>query len=119
MNNSKPKLNKKIRKGDRVIAIAGNYRGQAGTVLSRLGEKAIVQGLNIRKKHVKRSENNPKGGIVEVERPIHISNLRVCDADNKPLKLKIRESSKGERELYYTTDNKDVLYRSVKKQSTK
>ena len=47
---------KKIRKGDKVVGIAGNYRGQSGTVLSCNGDKVIVQGLNVRKKHVKPSQ---------------------------------------------------------------
>jgi len=110
-----PKLNKKIRKGDKVIAIAGNFRGQTGTILSRSDDKAIVQGLNICKKHVKRTEANQAGGIVEIERPIHISNLKVCDAADKPIKLKKRQNENGERELCHEVDSKDVLYRSIKK----
>lgn len=118
MNNKKPenkKLNNRIRKGDKVIAIAGNYRGQTGTVLKRMGEKAVVQGLNVRKKHVKADQANPKGGIVELEKPIHLSNLRVCDALGKPLKLKVSQNEKGERELSYKADEKQVVYRSIKK----
>lgn len=115
----KPELNKKlnnrIRQGDKVIAIAGNYRGQTGTVLKRMGDKAVVQGLNVRKKHVKRDQANPQGGIVELEKPIHLSNLRVCDALGKPLKLKCSVNEKGERELCYEADSKKVVYRSIKK----
>ncbi len=76
------KRSKKIRKGDKVIAIAGNYRGQFGTVLSCVGERIVVQGLNIRKKHVKKSQQNPHGGIVELEKPIHVSNLKRVHEDN-------------------------------------
>jgi large subunit ribosomal protein L24 len=119
MNNKKPELNKKlnnrIRQGDKVIAIAGNFRGQTGTVLKRMGDKAVVQGLNVRKKHVKADQANPKGGIVELEKPIHLSNLRVCDALDKPLKLKCHVNDKGERELCYNADGKNVVYRSIKK----
>lgn len=107
---------KKIRKGDKVMAIAGNERGQVGQVMRIIGDKAVVQGLNVRKKHLKRSQANPRGGIVEFERPIHISNLRVCTEDNKPVKLKVRFDKKGERELYYKIDGQEVLYRPVKTQ---
>ncbi len=117
MNTNKPKLNSKIRTGDKVIAIAGNYRGQTGTVLSRDHDKAVVQGLNIRKKHVKASQDNPKGGILELEKPIHLSNLKACDSLDKPVKLKVRSNKSGERELYHTVDSKEVLYRSIKKSS--
>ncbi len=110
-----PSKSKKIRKGDKVIAISGNDRGQTGTVLSCSGEKAIVQGLNVRKKHVKPSQENQRGGIIELEKPIHISNLKVCSAEGKPVKLKVRETKNGERELVYRHDGREVLHRSVKK----
>ena len=113
-----PILNKKIRKGDKVIAIAGNYRGQTGTVLSRVGDKAVVQGLNVRKKHVKKSQTTPNGGILEIEKPIHISNLKVCTEQEQPIKLKVRTAFNSERELYYKIDGNEVLYRSMKKPKT-
>lgn len=106
---------KKIRKGDRVILLSGNDRGQAGTVLRIMGDKVIVQGINIRKKHVRRSQTNPKGAIVEMEKPVHISNLKVCTEDNQPVKLKVRADEKGKRAFYYKLDGQDVLHRTIKK----
>jgi large subunit ribosomal protein L24 len=111
----KPTGTKKIRKGDKVKAISGNDRGQTGTVLRIIGEKAIVQGINIRKKHVKQTQTQ-KGGIISVERPIHLSNLRVCIQDDKPVKLYVRHNDQGQRELYYKIDGEDILYRAVRKQ---
>ena len=108
----------KIRKGDKVIVLSGNDRGQTGNVLHVWGEKVVVRGINIRKKHVKRSEANPKGGIVEIEKPIHVSNISVCTEDNRPVKLRVRTNKSGERELYYILDGKDVLHRSLKKLNT-
>lgn len=107
--------NKKVRKGDKVVAIAGNERGKVGTVLSRVGEKVIVQGLNVRKKHVKRSQQHPAGGTLELEKPIHISNLKVCTAEEKPVKLKMRVKKNGERQLVYHSDKQEVVHRSIKK----
>jgi len=106
---------KKIRKGDKVVAIAGNDRGQIGSVLAVVGEKAVVQGLNIRKKHVKPSQQNQRGGIVELEKPIHISNLKLCDQDGKPMKVKVHTEKNGDRKLVHTVDGKQVVHRSVKK----
>jgi large subunit ribosomal protein L24 len=114
MNDTK-NTSKHIRKGDKVIVLSGNDRGQTGSVLRIIGNKAIVQGINIRKKHVKRSEANPQGGIVEIERPIHLSNVQVCTEDNQPVKLKVRRDESGNRVLYYKTDGQDVLYRTIKK----
>ena len=48
----------------------------------------------MRKKHVKPSQQNQRGGIIELEKPIHISNLKVCTADDKPVKLKVRDHKK-------------------------
>ncbi|MEI8365079.1 MAG: 50S ribosomal protein L24 [Parachlamydiaceae bacterium] len=109
------KKSKKIRKGDKVVAIAGNYRGQSGTVLSCSEKGAVVQGLNVRKKHVKPSEQNQRGGIIEIEKPIHISNLKVSTPDGEGVKLKVRTNNKGERELFYRVDSQEVVHRSVKK----
>jgi large subunit ribosomal protein L24 len=115
--NEKKTGSKKIKKGDKVIAIAGNERGKSGSVLKVLGDKIIVQGLNVRKRHV-RKQGNQKGSIVEIEKPIHISNLKPCTADEKPVKLKVRTNSQGDRELYYKIDGQEVLYRPIKKQTT-
>ncbi len=75
-----PKL--KIKKGDRVVVIAGAYkdRERAREVLEVFPEKnrAIVDGVNIVKKHTKPDQDNP-GGIIEVPAPIHISNLMLVD----------------------------------------
>jgi len=108
------KHRRKIRQGDKVIAISGASRGLTGTVLSCNGEKVIVQGLNFRKKHVKRSEQNRNGGTIELEAPIHISNLRVCLEDGKPVKLRVRRDGEGNRELYFMDGDKAVTYRNIK-----
>jgi|JI81BgreenRNA_FD_contig_123_25786_length_816_multi_24_in_1_out_1_1 large subunit ribosomal protein L24 len=78
-HNKQQKLH--IKTGDMVLVIAGNEKGKKGKVKEVLTEKnrAIVEGLNIVKKHVKPSANQPQGGIVEKEAGIHISNLMLID----------------------------------------
>ncbi|MFI0434211.1 MAG: 50S ribosomal protein L24 [Parachlamydiaceae bacterium] len=105
----------KVRKGDRVVAVSGNDRGLSGTVQSRKGDKVVVQGLNLRKKHVKKSQEAPKGRIVEIERPIHVSNLKVCVEGDTAAKLKVRTNNEGDRELVYKQGGQEMVYRSVKK----
>ena len=70
-----------IKKGDTVIVIAGDNKGQQGKVLKveTSKQRAIVEGVNIVKKATKPNAKNPQGGIVEQEAAIHISNLQLLD----------------------------------------
>jgi large subunit ribosomal protein L24 len=70
-----------IKKGDSVVVISGNDKGVKGNVLEVIRDKsrAIVEGVNMVKKHTKPNADNPQGGIVEKEAPIHISNLMHVD----------------------------------------
>lgn len=106
---------KKIRKGDKVIALTGNSRGMTGVVQARVGDKFIVQGLNMRKKHLKRTQDAPQGRIIEVEGPIHGSNLKICGEGDKPVKLKVSQDRQGKRQLVYKTGDQEQVYRSIKK----
>jgi large subunit ribosomal protein L24 len=92
-----------IKKGDMVEIVTGDHKGATGRVLRVLpGEhKVIVQGHNVAKKHVRPSRRNPQGGRIDVEQPIHISNVL-------PVSPK---SSKGSRVHYKT--NKDGSKRRV------
>lgn len=102
----------RIRKNDKVLVIAGNSRGKMGSVLRINNDKVIIQGVNIRKKTVKPTRTS-KGGIVELEMPIHISNIRVCADGDKPVKLRIKENEKGQRVLYYKDGSNEVEYRTL------
>ncbi len=70
-----------IKKGDTVVVTAGNSKGRQGKVLEVIRDKdrAIVEGVNMMKKHTKPNAENPQGGIVEREAPVHISNLMLVD----------------------------------------
>lgn len=71
----------RITSGDTVQVIAGDHKGSEGKVLRVLRDKnkAIVEGVNTVSKHEKPSAQNPQGGIVEKEAPIHLSNLSLID----------------------------------------
>jgi large subunit ribosomal protein L24 len=73
-------MKKHIKKGDEVVVIAGNARGTHAKVLSvALTEsRVLVEGVNKHKHFEKKTEQNPKGGIVERESPIHISNVMLA-----------------------------------------
>ena len=71
----------KIKKGDKVRVISGESRGKEGTVLKTFPktDRVLVEGVNIIKKHAKPTQNNPDGGILEFEAPIHASNVMIVD----------------------------------------
>lgn len=79
----------KIKTGDIVKVIAGNQKGSQGKVLRLYASKnrAIVEGVNIVKKHNKPNSNNPKGGITEKELSIDISNISLITSDGKPTRV--------------------------------
>jgi large subunit ribosomal protein L24 len=72
----------KIMKGDRVRVIRGNYRDMEGAVLEVIPaeDRVRVEGVNMRKRHTRPSQNDPDGGIISFEAPIHISNVMLVDA---------------------------------------
>jgi len=108
-------MSKWIRKGDRVLVVAGNDRGKSGEVLARSEERVVVQGVNVRKKHLKRTQQTPGGRIVEMEVPIHISNVCLCDPEGKRLKVQVKKEEGGQTDLVYKTEAKGTVHRSVKK----
>ncbi|WP_281165938.1 50S ribosomal protein L24 [Liquorilactobacillus sicerae] len=73
-----------VKKNDKVKVIAGKDKGKEGVVEKVLlkEQRVIVKGVNVIKKHQKPSNTNPNGGIVEVEAPIHVSNVAVLDPSN-------------------------------------
>lgn len=105
-HNKQPKL--KIRKGDTVKVIAGNYRSTAekentGKVLEVLLDKnrVIVEGINMVTKHQKPSAGKPEGGIKKTEASIHISNVVLIDpATGKPTKVGRKRNEKGAWQRY-------------------
>lgn len=88
-----PKLH--VRKGDQVMVMAGDDKGKTGVVLQVIPEKnrAVVEGVNIVKKHIKATQNQ-EGGIQEMEATIHLSNLAVLDPKTgEPTRVGRREEN--------------------------
>ena len=100
-----------IKKGDQVQVIAGDSKGQTGKVLKVEAEKqrAIVEGVNLCKKATKPNAQNPQGGIVEKEAPIHVSNLQVLDPKGgKPAKVGRRLNAKGKLVRYAKKSGEEI-----------
>ncbi|MBE6196862.1 MAG: 50S ribosomal protein L24 [Rikenellaceae bacterium] len=100
-----------IKKGDMVYVNAGDNKGQQGKVLKVDVEKqrAIVEGVNICKKATKPNAQNPQGGIVEQEAPIHISNLQVIDPKSgKPTRVGRKADDKGKLVRYAKKSGEEI-----------
>lgn len=69
-----------VKRGDEVVVLRGAHAGKRGKILEvhAADSRAIVEGINIVKKHVRKSEENPQGGIVEREAPLHVSKLMLA-----------------------------------------
>ena len=91
----------KVRVGDKVKILAGKDRGKEGKVLVTLKkkDKVVVEGINIVKKHMKPNQTNETGGILSVEAPIHVSNVKVIegkDSKKETKKTTTKKSTKKE-----------------------
>jgi large subunit ribosomal protein L24 len=97
----------KIKKGDKVVILAGKDKGKTGSVtqIFPTETKATVQGLNLVRRHTKQTASND-AGIFTKEAPIHLSNLALVDAAGKPTRVgfKIQDDGKKVRVAKSTGD---------------
>jgi large subunit ribosomal protein L24 len=98
-----------IRKGDTVIVTAGNDKGVTGEVLRVLPkrDRVVVQGVNVRSKHLKPSQANPQGGILRREMPIHISNVSPV-VDGKPSRVRFETARNGAKKRIAVRNGKEL-----------
>ncbi|WP_040278965.1 50S ribosomal protein L24 [Psychroserpens damuponensis] len=99
----------KIKSGDTVKVIAGDHKGTEGNVLKVLKDKnkAIVEGVNMVKKHTKPSAQNPQGGIVEKEAPMHISNLSLLTSKGETTRVGYK--MEGDKKVRFSTKSNEVI----------
>jgi large subunit ribosomal protein L24 len=89
----------KIRKGDKVVVLAGKDKGRTGEVLSVApkDDKAVVRGVNLVRRHQKQSQSQ-EGGIITKEAPIHLSNIALADPkDGKPTRVGFQVQKDGKK----------------------
>ena len=101
----------KIRKGDRVQVISGKDRGKQGKVLRSFPEKrrVIVEGVNLVKKHARPSRENPQGGIITKEAPIHVSNVALlCEACGRAVRVAYRFDAEGNKKRFCRKCGADI-----------
>lgn len=83
----------RIKKNDQVIVLAGKDKGKSGRIIEvdHKKERVIVESINKVKKSQRRTQTNPQGGFVDIEKPIHISNVALIDKKtNKPTRIGIK-----------------------------
>lgn len=99
----------KIKSGDTVQVITGESKGEQGKVLKVLkdSDKVIVESVNMVKKHLKPNAQNPQGGIVEKEAPIHISNVALVGKDGNPTRVRF-EIQDGKKVRVSTKTNEVI-----------
>jgi large subunit ribosomal protein L24 len=99
----------KIRKGDKVVVLAGRDKGRTGEVEQVLPKenRAVVGGVNVAIRHVKQSQQNPQGGRIPKAMPIDLSNLALVDANGKATRVGFR--MKGDKKVRYAKTTGDVI----------
>ena len=99
----------KIKSGDTVKVIAGVHKGAEGKVLEVLRDKnkAIVEGINLVKKHTKPNAQNPQGGIVEKEAAIHISNLSLLTKKGETTRVGYK--MEGDKKVRFSKKSNEVI----------
>jgi len=111
-SNKRKKLH--VKKGDNVLVIAGNDKGNRGRVLTVYPDKerVLVEGINIRTFHEKPTQDNPQGGRLKREAPVHVSNVMVIDpTTDEPTRIgrkRIDEEGKG-RWVRYSKSSGEII----------
>ena len=99
----------KIKTGDTVRVIAGDHKGSEGKILKlfKTKEKAIVEGVNVVKRHTRPNAQNPQGGIVEKEASIHVSNLSLLTPNGETTRVGYQMN--GENKERISLKTKEVV----------
>jgi large subunit ribosomal protein L24 len=91
----------KLRKSDEVLVVTGKEKGKRGKLLriNRDKNTVLIEGINLVKKTLRKSQKNPQGGIVEVEAPVHISNVVAGDKQGQRTRLGFRVGDSGKSRI--------------------
>ena len=99
----------RIKKGDRVVLLAGKDKGRQGQVLKVMpkDERVVVEGLNMVQRHTKASQADPQGGIKNKEASVHVSNGAVVDSAGKPSGVGFR--TEGDKKVRFAKTTGEVI----------
>ena len=108
----------RLRKGDKVIVISGDQKGETGVIKQVLAEtgQVIVEGIALRKRHSRPSPRAPQGGIIEREQPIFASKVMLVDPKSgKGSRVRFSTDKKGKTSRIAVKSGDEVAYAPVKK----
>jgi len=100
----------KIKKGDRVVVLAGKDKGRQGNVLKVIPtvNRVLVEGVNVVQRHTRPSQTNPQGGIVNKEAPVHVSNVAFVDPKSgEPTRVGFRMD--GDKKVRFAKKSGEVI----------
>ena len=99
----------KIKKGDRVVVLAGKDKGRQGNVLKVLpkDERVVVEGLNMVQRHTRPTQMDPQGGIKNKEASLHLSNVAVVDSNGKATRVGFRVD--GDKKVRFAKTTGEVI----------
>lgn len=112
----------KLRKGDKVLVIAGKYAGKTGEVLAAIPaeNKVLVENVNVVKRHTKPTEKNPRGGIFDITKPIDASKVMAIDpATGKPARIGFSINASGVKERIFKVSKQRAAVKTEKKAEAK
>ncbi len=101
----------KLKKGDDVVVTAGKFKGQTGKITATHPKlnKVTIENINIVKRHLKRSQQNPQGGIVELTKPLPVSNVAIVEpTSKKPSKIGYTVDKDGKKVRVYKRTGKEI-----------
>ena len=93
-------MGQRLKKDDVVVVVAGRDKGRQGRVLKVIPEtgRVLVEGINVVKRHTRPTPQNPEGGIIEKEMPVHQSNVMLWDSkEEKPTRVRYRVEEDGSK----------------------
>ncbi|MDH5720364.1 MAG: 50S ribosomal protein L24 [Spirochaetia bacterium] len=111
LKNIKAPIKTRLKVNDEVVVIGGKSRKQRGKILAidKKRGRVIVQGVNLRKRYARPTQENPKGGILEIESPVHISNVSYYDAkEKKAAKIRMSIDKAGKKVRISSASGKEV-----------
>lgn len=101
----------RLKKGDTVVITAGKYKGQTGKVVRThtATNQVTVENINVVKRHVKPSQTNPQGGIIEKTKPISVSNVAIVEpTSKKPSKIGYKFDKEGNKVRIFKRTGKEI-----------